>query len=141
MKIEFEISDNDVDRLVKALQLLASQATEIETFEVVQKLLNEIQNDVENGVAIFNHLITYLKPYTNGTEIAKTSKLILHLGISENFINSSRGLIHVLKYILGLLVAEHKPAKKPVPIPSSEINDLSTIEDCINLIQEYFEKS
>ncbi|MDB4583105.1 hypothetical protein N9164_08135 [Draconibacterium sp.] len=141
MKIEFEINDSEANILVPALQQAASQALDISTFEVLQKVIQEIQEDIQNGVSIFQQLVNYLHPYTNGNPILKSSKLILNLGISRNFMNSSQGMHYVLSYILGALVATHKPGKNPSGIIMAEIGKLTTIEDCIDLIQEHYEKS
>ncbi|WP_127124154.1 hypothetical protein [Chryseotalea sanaruensis] len=141
MKIEFEINDSEAYILVPALQQAASQALDVKTFEVLQKVTREILEDIQNGVYIFQQLINYLHPYTNGNSILKSSKLILNLGISQNFINSSQGLYYVLSYILGVLVATRKPGKNPSRIAMTEIVKLTTVEDCINLIQDHYEKS
>ncbi|MDR7127684.1 hypothetical protein J2X69_000012 [Algoriphagus sp. 4150] len=141
MKIEFEINDSDANVLVPALQHAASQALDINTFEVLQKVIQEIQEDIQNGVSIFQQLINYLHPYTNGNPILASSKLIINLGISQNFMESSQGMHYVLSYILKVLVNTHKPGKTPSGITMTEIGKLITIDDCINLIQHHYEKS
>ena len=141
MKIEFEIDDIEANILVPALQQAASKVQEIKNFEVLQKVIQEIQKDIQNGVAIFQLLKNYLHPYTNGTPIERSLKLLFHLGISKNFMESSQGMLYVLNYILALLVANHKPGKKPNSITMAEIEKLIKIEDCINLVQSHYEKS
>ncbi|WP_026945774.1 hypothetical protein [Algoriphagus marincola] len=141
MKIEFEINDSEASILVLALQHAASQALELKTFEVLQKVIQEIHEDIQNGVSIYQQLVYYLRPYTNGNPILKTTKLILGLGISQNFMKSSQGMHYLLTYILGSLVATHKPGKSSSKITMNEIGKLTTVEDCINLIQDHYEKS
>lgn len=141
MKIEFDIEKKDLTILVKALEFAASKVNNESSFNTLQMVIQEIKEDVNNGVMVFNKLKDDLKTYTDGSPILKLSDFRTQLGISKVFINSNNGLIALLNYILKSLVNFHKPYANPNKIKKSEIGDSKTIEDLTNLIINNYESS
>ena len=139
MKIEFEIDDKDLTVLLQALESAASNpATTRASFDAIQKLLNEIRQDVVNGSDIFMELKTRLAPFTNGSPILMKSNFRTHLGISSNFIESDTGLINLLNFILKKNVNANKPGATPKEIEIDALDDAVTIEDLVKLIVDAY---
>lgn len=141
MKIEFEIDENEASILIDALQFAASQSNDQATFEAIQKVIQDIQEDLKNGVLIFEELKRLIKPYTDGSAILKTSSFRTQLGLSQVFIESSQGLIYILNYILNALVALHEPGTSVKNITMQELSKAKKIKDLIDLIQSNYEDS
>src|SRR5687768_15531465 len=100
MKIRFEIAEKDATVLVQALQQAASRTTEPQSFDAIQLLIEEIKNDLKNGVEVFQQLSSRLAIYTDGSTILLSSNFRTDLGISNVFITSTHGLIRLLNQIL-----------------------------------------
>jgi hypothetical protein len=141
MKIEFDIEKKDLKVLVNALEFAASRVSDENSFNTIQKVINEIKEDVKNGVAIFTRFRDELKKYTDGSPILETSNFRTQLGISAVFIKSDNGLIALMNYILKSFVLELKPNAKPDYIKKDKIDDTKTIKDLVNLICKNYESS
>ncbi len=142
MRIEFEISDQDVAVLYPALQRAAALAQDPQTIATLTKLIREIEEDYNNSIWIHQHLKAYLGPYTNGADMKKEYELYMHLGVSMDFIRSTEGLVAVLNYILATMVSAGKPGKQPAYIRDmAKVVKLKTVQDCIDIIQASYENS
>lgn len=141
MKIEFDIEKKDLKILVKALEFAASKVNDENSFNTIQKVIQEIKEDVKNGVVILKKLKEELKKYTDGSPILESSNFRTQLGISNVFINSNNGLIALMNYILKSLVRYYKPNAKPDYIKKDKIDDAKTIKDLVNQIANNYESS
>ncbi len=141
MKIEFDIEKKDLTILVKALEFAASKVNDENSFNTIQKVIQEIKEDVKNGVIILRKLKEELKKYTDGSSILETSNFRTQLGISNVFISSNNGLIALMNYILKSLVTYYKPNAKIDYIKKDKIDDAKTIKDLVNLISNNYESS
>jgi len=141
MKIEFDIDKKDAHVLINALEFAASKAPNLESFEAIQKVIQEIREDIKNGIVVFQELKKQLEPYTDKSPILLSSNFRTQLGISSIFISSNNGLIAVLNQILKTFVALNKPSSSPDWIEKSKIDDAITIEDLVKLILNNYESS
>jgi len=141
MKIEFDIEKNDLTIIVKSLEFAASKVNNEHSFNTIQKVIQEIKEDVKNGIMVFNKLREELSKYSDGSPILETSNFRTQLGISNVFINSNNGLIALLNYTLKSLVTYYKPTANPDYIKKSKIGDAKTIRDLTNLIVNNYESS
>ncbi|GAA3623041.1 hypothetical protein [Flavivirga jejuensis] len=141
MKIEFEITKSDAKIIVKALEYAASKAGNQSSVNAIQNAIQEIKEDIQNGIRVLKKLKSELKGYTDGSPILETSKFRTQLGLSNAFIKSDNGLIALMNYILKSFVSFYKPGVKPDFIKKTKIDDAKTIKDLINLIINNYESS
>jgi hypothetical protein len=136
MKIQFEIAEKDASVLVDALEQAASRTADPQSFDAIQMLIEEVKNDLRNGVEVFRRLSNGLSIYTDGSPIRLSSNFRTHLGISNVYITSSHGLIRLLNHILATCAAVAHPGPPVVPIAPSAIASAVTIEDLVKLITD-----
>jgi hypothetical protein len=138
MKIEFEIEDSDLAVLLQALESAAASAANRTSFDALQRLVNEIRQDITNGTDVFLELKTRLTSFTNGSPILPKSNFRTHLGMSLDFIESENGLLHLLNWILDRLVRANKPRATTKLIESDDIEGAFIVQDLVKLITDNY---
>lgn len=143
MKIEFEIDEKDSVLLLDIIKKVMGQTKNEGVFKALSKMVKEIEMDLRVTSFIFITLRDRLRGYTNGSEINPDSRMLVDLGISENFITRMGGLEYECNIVLRKAVKKYQPdydmSKVPV-IPLASVKKCVLISDVQNLIQDYYEK-
>jgi hypothetical protein len=139
MKIEFEVEEKYAPVLIDLLEFAAAKAPDTRTFDTIHKIIQELRDDIKNGIEAFQELKKRLAPFTDNSPILLTSDFRSHLGISNVFISSDEGLIKLLNYLLTFLIKLHKPNSTISFIEKTAIDDTNTIDDLVKLILKNYE--
>ena len=141
MKIEFEITEDDVILLINSLNFAISKTTNASSRNKLKVIIQNIRADAKIDSEILKQLKYFLKKSqgVNPNKVLKPSKLKLDLNLSTNYIKSPGGLGMICNNILINLrnaFMEDKPFKK---IPQYKVIKCKTVNDLIKMIQDGFE--
>lgn len=139
MKIEFDISKNDVILLLNSLRFALKSAPNPQQQQRLQKIIDEVITDAKINDEIYRQLKFFLddaKGVPASKVIAETK---LKAILPTNYINLGGGLESVCNNILVNLKNVFKPQAPFARIPLYKVKKCNTIKEIVELIIEYYE--
>ncbi len=136
MTVSFDIEDSDVELLISSLHYVASITPDPRVKQRIDRLIREIQFDVQIDNLLLDLLRQLLQPYTS-IQIDADSRLVQELSIDPLWIQDY--LPNTANSILSQLMVTYHPGKTTDPISSAESVKCETVQDVIDLIKNKFD--
>lgn len=141
MKIEFDITEDDVILLINSLNFAITKTANNKSRVKLQSIIQNIKADVKIDKEILKQLKYFINKSqgVNPALVIKTANLKLNLNLSSNYIKTPGGLGRVCNNILINLRNAFKDDKPFKRIPQYKVVKCKTVEDLIKMIQDGFE--
>ena len=136
LRIDFKISKKEGQLVLGALKNLHNAISNISSRQSLQRIINEIEEDLNLESIVFGQLVAGIAPVVN-IPIARNSNIEFGLGLKLGYRNTT--LVKIANRIVQQLLLERKPSKTVKALTRNQIQECVLISDIIKLILDKYE--